>query len=240
MDESLEFLAWDSNFFGRSVGKIKIQTNSSVENLLNRAGEQKYELLYIYSPTAIEWPASCSFSLVDVGGQIKFSEDVSKYKPDDVQHNSKIIEFQGNGLTPELLEIAFLSGHLSRFRIDPSLPAGSFERLYETWLENSLKNRPRTSIYTYQNSGNIAGLISVEWHRSSCIIELLAVLQSYQGRGIGGQLIKHVKRASIMKGIQSVEVKTQLSNLNARALYCKNSFIEQDRSFLYHAHHLSE
>jgi dTDP-4-amino-4,6-dideoxy-D-galactose acyltransferase len=164
--------------------------------------------------------------------------DLHSFRFTKSQPSPEIVEYQRDKPTTELLDIAILSGQFSRFRIDPSLPIGSFERLYESWIAKTLESRPRDAIYTYQTDGRIAGLITVEWRSENCTIGLLAVLEKYQRRGIATKLIRHVRDVCMAKEVDSIEVKTQLSNTSARCLYLKNSFIEQDRSFLYHAHNI--
>lgn len=236
MLESIKLLAWDSQFFGKRVGQLDISTHMALDNLLQLADQQQYEIVYVYSPVAIEASSARQYSFLDVGGCIVFAQDLRSTRFTRSQPVPEIVEYQHDTLTTELIEIAFLSGHFSRFRIDPSLPMGSFERLYESWLANTLERRPKAAIYTYQTDGRIVGLITAEWCSSKCRIGLLAVLESYQKQGIATNLIRHVRDICIAKEVYSIEVKTQLSNTSAKCLYMKNSFAERDRSFLYHAH----
>ena len=237
MIDEIELLAWDSKFFKRRVGRLNLNEGMSLSKLLQLAHQKRYELLYIYSSAQIEKSPNTYCQFLDVGGHIAFSKDLpSCNEPEEIKSFSGIHEYRHDVVTPELLEIAFLSGHLSRFKTDPLLPAGGFECLYETWLTNTLRNRPKTSIYTYCSGGKVAGFITSELHGAKCSIDLLAVLQSYQGQGIATKLIKHLCDICRTKKIGSIEVKTQLSNRSARALYEKNSFSECQRSFLYHAH----
>jgi dTDP-4-amino-4,6-dideoxy-D-galactose acyltransferase len=238
MFEPIEFLAWDSEFFGRHVGRLNLKATTILEELFQSAHQQKYELLYVYSPIPITESLIGEYALLDVGGHITFAKNPSHHSLKKAMPVPEIFEYQRDILTPELLEIAFLSGHLSRFRIDPSLPADSFERLYEIWLANTLENRPRTSIYIHHFDERVTGLITSDLHTPNCNIGLLAVSQPYQGQGIATKLIKYVEAICTANEIASIEVKTQLSNKCARALYLKNSFAERERSFLYHAHHV--
>lgn len=236
MLEPIEFLAWDSEFLHRQVGRLILKAGMPLDELLQSAYQQRYELLYIYSPIPIKDRMVSKYALLDVGGHIKFARDLSSHGFEPIKPMPEIYEYQLDILTPELLEIAFLSGQLSRFKIDSSLPAGSFESLYVTWLANTLENRPRSSIYTYQTDDRVLGLITSELHESKCNIGLLAVSQSHQGQGIATKLIRYVQEICMTNNIASIEVKTQLTNKSARALYLKRSFSERERSFLYHAH----
>ena len=205
---------------------------------LQSAYQQGYDLLYIYSPCPIEGSSIGKYVLLDVGGHITFRKHLSNHRLVENKPGPEISEYQLDTLTQELLEIAFLSGHLSRFKIDTSLPVGSFERLYETWLANTLVKRPRSAIYTFHIGERIAGLITSDSIGFKCTIGLLAVLQSYQGKGVATGLILRTQDICIRNQVAAIEVKTQLSNKSAIALYLKNSFFEYERSFLYHAHNI--
>ena len=237
MINEIDFLAWDSKFFKRRVGRLNLELQMSLGNLLQSAHQQGYDLLYIYSSIPIENSSYSHYNLLDVGGHILFSKDLTGHDLERTGLSSDICEYQRDTLTPELLEIALLSGHLSRFKIDPFLPVGRFECLYETWMKNILINRPKSSIFTYYANGSVAGLITCEFHEAKCIIGLLAVSQLYQGQGIATKLIMYLQNICIAQNIASIEVKTQLSNTSARALYQKNLFIESQRSLIYHAHY---
>jgi dTDP-4-amino-4,6-dideoxy-D-galactose acyltransferase len=240
MFERIEHLAWDSEFLGRRVGRLNLTVAMPLEVSIELAARQGYELLYVYSPIPIKEVLIGKYVFLDVGGHVIFSWNSSGHSLEEVQYAPEICEYQLDYLTPELLEIAFLSGHLSRFKVDSLLPAGSYERLYETWLANTVANRPRAVIFAYHYDDRIAGIITAEWHGAKCSIGLLAVLQPYQGQGIGAKLIRHLQDVCIPNKAASVEVKTQLSNARAIAFYLKNSFAERERFFLYHAHNFGQ
>jgi dTDP-4-amino-4,6-dideoxy-D-galactose acyltransferase len=236
MHEAIEHLPWDSKFFGKRVGRLRLVESSGIEEPLREASRNGYEVLYVYSSDSIQNSLIGEFRFHDVGGQIRFTRHYSENRYREAVHAPEISEYCLGFITPELLRIALISGHLSRFKIDPMLPEGSFERLYETWLGKALERRPRSIVYTYMTDGILAGIITGEQHGSMFTIDLLAVLPSQQGRGIASMLIQRIQDLCYARAIHSIEVKTQLSNTGAIALYLRNDFTEHDRSFLYHAH----
>jgi ribosomal protein S18 acetylase RimI-like enzyme len=240
MPEQLKYLAWDSQFFDKKVGSLHVHTSKALVESLKYADLNRYELLYVFSPFAIGEPLIGKYFFCDAGGHIKYIKYLNSLSPKANIPIPEIIEYRQNSLARELLKLFFLSGHQSRFKIDASLPKNSFESLYETWLEKTIDNWPTTAIYLYHVDDEIAGLITAEWQTFKCTIGHLAVEPSHQGQGIATKLINHVQYVSMTREVKSIETKTQLSNLNARAFYLKNSFTEQDRSFLYHAHNLMQ
>jgi dTDP-4-amino-4,6-dideoxy-D-galactose acyltransferase len=244
MIDPFQKLEWDSQFFDKKVGKIHVPSIHSLHGILKTASHQKYDLLYIFSDVEISDQKISSFELLDVGGHIKFAKSLEKRldlnSPVLTDHGSHIYSYRAKELSHEIREIAYLSGHMSRFRIDPFLPSGSFEKLYELWLEKTLKSYPTAAIYVYQVKEKPVGLVSYDWVDGICSIGLLAVLPGFQGLGFGAALMRHVESLSIAKSIHSIQVKTQLCNEGARSLYGKKlEYDEVERSFLYHAHRLA-
>jgi dTDP-4-amino-4,6-dideoxy-D-galactose acyltransferase len=236
MANLIEFLAWDSNFFGRRVGKLNLHSAATLDNSIQAAYQQGYELLYVYSSFPIAYSSVGRYSLLDVGGHVTFVKSLSGHSPEEAMTVKEISQYLLEAPTPELLQLAFLSGHLSRFKIDTSLPPGSFESLYKAWLTNSLIYKQKSALYTYHCDEKLAGIITSEISGTKCTIGLLAVSDIFQGKGIATSLIAHIIRMCSQNLVSSVEVKTQLVNSSARALYLKNTFVERERSFLYHAH----
>lgn len=233
--ESLSYLEWDSNFFNKRVGRLLLHPQRRLEAELDAAKQQGYNLIYIYSEFELEPCRDDEFSLLDVGGQVKYvKKPIRSYNHGD--HNPCIVRYAQKEITPDVIELACLSGHLSRFRVDPLLPAGSFEKLYQTWIANTLDRAPMAAIDAYYVESGVVGIITSEWNKETCSIGLLAVRPSYQGLGIGTQLLKHVESLCAANSVSSIEVKTQLTNATAQAVYLKNSFLEAHRTFLYHAH----
>lgn len=240
MTNVVSFLKWDSKFFVKKVGSINIDLcRESIADVFKLADKHGYELLYVYSSNPIQESVLGNFSLIDVGGHITYDKKIIGNSLASGVYSSNIILYTKCEPTTHLLELAFLSGHLSRFKIDPLLSSSSFKTLYETWIRKSIQDKNCTDVYIYEIDGCSAGLVSAEWSESHCTIGLLAVLPACQGQGIASSLLRHVEQACMMKGIDTIEVKTQLSNINAQMLYLKNSFCERTRSFLYHGHRVA-
>ncbi|WP_353617954.1 GNAT family N-acetyltransferase [Synechococcus sp. CCY 0621] len=190
--------------------------------------------MYIYSGYELSGSSNDCFHLLDVGGQIEFDKTPLAH-PEDQETGRNISSYRSLPLSPAICHLAYTSGRLSRFRIDPHIPRTKYESLYATWVANTLQRHPFGSVFVYQMDGHPVGLITFEWDRSVCTIGLLAVLDSAQGRGIATKLIRHVESFCMRRRIGKLRVKTQLSNLSARSLYLKCGFVVRERSYLYHA-----
>lgn len=215
-----------------------LSSEDRLEAELGDAKEKGYDLVYIYSGCKIQQDGGGEFLLVDVGGQIEYIKTLTGV-PDHCKHNPSIIEYTDNRITPDIMELAYLSGHRSRFRVDSYLPTGSFEKLYETWIAKTIAQAPSARIYAFYREKRAVGMITAERYNDSCTIGLLAVHPSCRGLGIATKLIRQVESFCLANNICTLEVKTQLSNVMAQSLYLKNSFLEAHRTFIYHAHLLA-
>lgn len=229
------YLDWDTKFFGYKVGSLTLNAGSSLDAELQRANLEDYKLVYVYSDHEISPLIHDSYCLLDVGGQVSFCKrplpSLGELEPE-----SHISLYRSLPLSSRVCALLFLSGRLSRFRVDPRISSAQFEKLYETWLTNTLLRHPYGLVNTFQLDEDIVGLLSADWDASVCSVGILAVLEQAQGNGIATRMMKNIEQFCIQKGIQSLQVKTQLSNTAARSLYRRCGFVEQKRTLLYHAH----
>lgn len=235
MNDKVCFLEWDSNFFGKRVGRLILKTDRILTDELNEARKEGYSLVYVYSRNEINLDGSSEFLLHDVGGQVTFAKklNVSSF---DRDKSPCIFRYTEKKIKADILELALLSGHLSRFRVDPCLPRECFKNLYLAWVTSALGHGSLDTIHIYKKQEDVVGLVTASWDKDACIIGLLAVNSYYQGLGIGSQLLKHLECLCAEQNVLRLEVKTQLVNARAQSFYRKNSFNETCRTFLYHAH----
>lgn len=236
---AVHYLDWDSKFFGHKVGSLTLNAGSSLGATLQQANQENYKLIYVYSGCVISQLIHESYCLLDVGGQVSFCK-----KPlpplGELESESHISLYRRLPLSSRVCALLFLSGRLSRFSVDPRISSAQFEKLYETWLVKTMLRYPFGLVNTYQIDDDIVGLLSADWNGSVCSVGLLAVLEKAQGNGIATKLVRHIEQFCLQKGIRSLQVKTQLSNHGARALYLRCGFVEQKRTLLYHAHCTSD
>ena len=126
----IKHLKWDSDFFQLKIGSVLIPSNfkldtKSIKLLQKNKG---YDLLYLFTHQDNHHQI-----LVDMGACL-MDQKVTYTKPIIPISNlsSKAIAYQGE-LNTELLNLAYESGHESRFNTDPSLQH-NFKRLYRSWI----------------------------------------------------------------------------------------------------------
>ncbi len=220
----IERLSWDSDFFNYPVGRINIKDSIDIQEFIIEAKE--FELVYVMSQSAL--PVNPLFRLVD--RKLVFSKQL-----ENSHFDSEIIEFNAlNHNFSDLLELSYLSGKYSRFRLDTEFKENEFERLYRRWIENALSDS-HTKVLVHIEGESITGFVSVETRPNKAAkIGLIAVSENFQGRRIGSKLIQAACTLAFRNGKADLEVVTQAENQAAVNLYLKNGFSLISSTFIYH------
>lgn len=232
---NIQPLAWDSTFLGRKTGSTSIDTTAHLPRVLEEAALERYDLLYVNSPRELAYRDYAGFQGVDVGGQSTYTKQPNL---NGRFANTEATDNPGHAeeLCQEIRKLAYLAGSLSRFRLDPLLPEGTMERLYDIWLEKIQSQTPRGGIYIYRENKCITGILTCEWEGSHSRIQLLAVDNTHQRKGIGRKLVAHHEHQAAKRNTDRIIVKTQTGNTKACRFYESAGFIEEKRSYLYHFH----
>ena len=223
-------LQWDSDFFGLRIGRVDLQTKADAEQLLSRHKElkQQFDLLYIFDANAVGFAADGA-RLVD--------EKILYSKPCEPRKQfSEITFYQGTTPSADLYRLALVSGGYSRFKLDERLPKGSYERLYNRWIENACpKEGTNKQILLFKDEHDVArGMITVDHQGELGHIGLVAVDTDVQHQGIGGKIMSTVDGYLFERGIKTLEVPTQKTNTDACRWYEKNGFAVESITPIYH------
>lgn len=223
-------LQWDSDFFGLRIGRADILSTEDALFLAAQHEElkQQFDLLYVFDPNAIGFEAEGA-RLVD--------EKIVYSKPCEPRKQfSDVAFFQGATPSDDLYRLALVSGGYSRFKLDERLPKGSYERLYNRWIENACpREGTNKQILTFLDTNNIAkGMITIDYQSELGHIGLVAVNPDAQHQGIGGKIMSTLDGYLYSLGIKTLEVPTQKANTDACRWYEKNGFTIQSRTQIYH------
>lgn len=218
---------WDSDFFGFPIGQCffnEVNAEFNEEKFIQDS--LSYRLVYLFSSTSIY---SSLFKLVDE--KLVFKKKIEKRELVD----STVVFFDANlHSKSDLLNLVYLSGKYSRFNTDINFENSEFQKLYAKWINNSLQNVTNPQIIVKFIDGKLAGFISFSLNNQDAKIELIAVDEHFQGKGIGSELIKNVEFIAQCHFCQNLEVITQGLNSSAIHLYEKNNFICINKTYIYH------
>lgn len=223
-------LNWDSDFFGLRIGRVEIMTKEDGKVLSNQASTlcNEYDLLYVFAPHNLEFPASGA-TLVDEKVRYKKDRDIKGL------FNPQIILWDDvNGVTSNLKHLALESGCYSRFKLDKGFSPGSYERLYSRWIEQSVDHSIASEVFCYMVDGVPKGLITMNRNNEEGVIGLVAVHEENKNHGIGSEMMQHVFKYAEHKRLRSLSVATQLNNHPACKFYEKNGFMIESITDVWH------
>ncbi len=222
-------LDWDSDFFGLRIAKAVVSSEEDVVALSQQEMDLRnhFDLIYIFSEPVLGIPFN---NAVLVDRKAVFTiEHVREY-----EDCPAIVRWDSPEATDSLVSLALVSGKYSRFKTDSRLPAGSYERLYTRWIEQSVNKSIATDVFCYLIDGNPRGLITLDRRNEPSAIGLVAVDEDCQHQGIGTALIRQaVSYVHKHKGEQ-ISVATQLDNLPACRLYAKCGFSLESIKKIWH------
>ena len=226
----IRYLQWDSDFFGLRIGRATILSLEEAAELRAQQAElkQQFDLLYVFDENNVGFAAGGA-SLVDE--KVLYAKDCQPR-----QSFSSISLYPNSKPSDDLYRLALVSGLYSRFRLDSRFPIGSYERLYQRWIDSACPQAgTNKQILVYLDAdGECRGMITVDYQDSLAHIGLVAVDMHHQHQGKGTQIMSSLDHYLFSQGVKRIEVATQKQNRDACAWYEKNGFMIQSITNIYH------
>lgn len=232
----VKYLAWDSEFFKKSIYIIDINTDSDgttllgqiIEDLKDKHADGAYLIL---NKDHHGWRSQLKKrGIVCYDNKVVYGKEIKYLAQGPVQ--SGIQEYDGE-INDDLVKLSLEAGKYSRFRMDKHF-IDKFESLYTKWVENSLLRIIADTVLVYKNENRIEGLITGKVEGKMATIGLIATNPLMQRKGIGMQLLLAAELEFIRKGAIKVEVATQLGNKQACTFYEKCGYQAKSVTPIYH------
>ena len=235
---TVERLAWDSDFFGFTVGRLsgQVTAGDDLAQALTRGVADGIRLTYGHCKHGDEAAAAscllqggrrvdtkCTYVLLLAG----LSAPPAAPEPDRALASHPCDRRRVRSL-------AWKSAQYSRFRVDPDMPARAWRRLYTAWAHNSLNGQFADAVLVERRHGGVVGMVSVSVRQGRGSIGLLAVDTHHRGQGLGQRLLEAACRYCISAGCGTLEVVTQGDNLAACGLYERAGYALADAQAVFH------
>lgn len=226
------YLAWDSDFFGRRIGRILPPrlTADEMVRALDWAAAEGVEGLYLLADAShretIRLAEDHGFRFMDL--RVLFERATPGPAPAD----PAIRPWEARDL-PALRAIARVSYHDSRFYFDEQFPDALCDALYETWIEKSCHGYAEQVLVAEQD-GAAAGYITCHLRDGVGEIGLVGVAAVAQGHGLGRGLVLAALDWFARQGVARVTVVTQGRNIVAQRLYQRGGFAVRSVEIWYH------
>ena len=226
----------DTDYFGVKSAKVilrKACTSDHRQNELLRFLEN-FEFVAITNqandPCNNHWLGEKSKAfLTDIN--VQFRKKVSKTErlPSSIRIADKFPE------NLQILRIAENAFTVSRFLNDPYLPVEKAKHIYADITRNAFGTKGRFFV-TFHEKETIGGflLYSIEYDNTFSTIELIAIDQSFTGRGVGKSLIRAMEYYVFKEAVETIKVGTQLNNMSALSFYTSYGFSYSECNSIYH------
>jgi ribosomal protein S18 acetylase RimI-like enzyme len=234
----VEYLEWDSQFFGFNIGRINLKkdylTPKALDIALLEARNNHLKCLYLEIafglPEVVAYCSENKFSLVDLKTTLSKTLFIkkNKFRSENVTHTIK------DDYYPFLKEIVGEISRQSRYFYDPKFGIQNCLRLYEEWLRKSIYEKFCNDMIIYLEDQKPVGFITVRVKRGIPFIDLLGVSNGTQKKGIGICLIDEVERSMYKSGYKALKVITQGHNIKALRLYQRKKFKIESVNIFYH------
>jgi dTDP-4-amino-4,6-dideoxy-D-galactose acyltransferase len=221
-------LTWDSALFKRKIGEFipVSQEPAHIRDALKKAKKDGFKYLTYRTNSQdtmfIRLLETLGFYLTDIGVVLAIKTDIffqrNLQRDSKIRKSVKVATYDDLTTLRRLVKTLFLE---SRFYNDPFFTKGEADRLYEVWIENSVKGEvsdivycvPQTGFITCKKSGGNSGEIV-----------LIGIKKGLRGRGIGSALTEEAMRWFKKQRITRISVRTQLKNLSALNFYVNLGF----------------
>ena len=215
----IDYLEWDSKFFGLRIAKVQLCTQDD-NDLLTKMKEElrhDYDLIYLFVNGNTKISLNNAY-LVD--RKVIYSKEVNSSTTND----ESIISYNKDTVSTDLLQLALESGEYSRFKLDARFPQNSYEKLYTCWIEQSVSHKIASDVFCYMVEGRARGLLTLKVDNNNGEIGLVSTNHNYRGHGIASKLLEHANNYLYQLGGSKLSVATQFQNKPACHLYEKSGF----------------
>lgn len=228
-------LDWDSNAFGFAVARIEALSDpvAQLPQIRLALAEANVTLAYWEAPVRDEIyrRAATSNGGRLINSRVVFDIELGKRHP---PYSFEELNQPDKVQATILEKLALASGWSSRFALDREFPDTLFEKLYRTWLKNSLNRQIADAILILQDGGKINAMVTVSATAGHGQIGLFSVDEAARGNGLGKKLLNDALDWFAANGCSTATVVTQGENMPAMALYQSCGFVVGTHNDVFH------
>jgi GNAT superfamily N-acetyltransferase len=229
----IEKLDWDSDFFNIKIGQLNLINKEDLDLLILNV---EFDLVYVNSSFSLRELEKVAYS----GTKVVYKKELKSSEIDSYQ-TTAIINVDSDYFSKyekELSELAYLSGHQSRFYQDPLFKESDFKKLYDKWLENAL-NKTHDNVFLVYHDGLINKPVALLTGKVNKVdlntkVGLIAVHESQQGKGLGKKMLSAFEQIGKTSNCNNIIIPTQKENLGACRFYEASGYQSSQTQFIYH------
>lgn len=229
-----KLLEWDTDYFGVKSARVNLLGNvdeRGQEDILSFCKNYDFVTIVNFENRNENnlWVGEKTAAfLADVNVQfVKELHSLEKHSDDKTYVTNNL------PVNDQILNIARKSFRYSRFFNDPNLSERKSPNIYLHWTEGAFLQEGKYFVICVRES-NIAGYLLFSSEESYATVELIAVDEAHQGKGVGKALIKAMESFAYDKDINKIKVGTQVNNIPAVQFYSKMGFTYVNCGSIYH------
>lgn len=235
----LRHLEWDSSHFHFPIAAYRWKGElHEIEEIVRRARNERYALLYVYAPPDTKIPDSVRASCAHVfcSERIEFSKAITSAVPPHAFPEGRVLPVPWNiGDLPALHKLGVLAGTYSRFVRDQRFPRHLARELFELWAEASVSGKMAEIVFGLRlDDRQLEGFVTVLKEEQVGRIGLIAVDPGVSKKGFGRLLLAAAETWMYTSGLKEAHVTTQADNEIAKIFYRRNGYSESGRENIFH------
>ncbi len=133
-----------------------------------------------------------------------------------------------------IVALAERSFQKSRFHFDPKVDLKTAQSVNREWVRNYFLGKRGESMVIAANEGKPVGFIQILERDQVMIIDMIAVDDQFQGKGIAQSMIAFAEER--YKNFKLFRVGTQIANMSAVRLYEKMGYRLSQSMYVFHKH----
>jgi ribosomal protein S18 acetylase RimI-like enzyme len=204
----MEFLPWDSQFFGVTIGRAEVAEDRDLEAVIAAARESEVACLYVVVPgaetAAVEAAIRAGSILTALRLVLEHQGEASLIQASEVRRATVKDSAQIMGLSAKLAPF-------SRFAQDERFERERIEEMYRIWALNCLRDGE-----VFVGGAGHDGMLALARRAGPLTIDLVYVDDAARGTGLGRALLD---AAVATAGGHATSVVTDVRNLTAVRLY---------------------
>lgn len=209
---------WESDFFGRDIGKVEftnecqllLNDTEAFQLLQGKVASDQHEQMAFLQQQGFQF----------VEGEIDFCLPLASLPLTKNAEDSTACFQATERDLPELVALFGCAFPTSRFRL-PWFSMAENQVFYQTWITKAVRGEFDDICLILKEKEVIQGGISLRQVQQNVRVGLLAVAPSFQGQGIAQKLLQAAIVWAKQRNAQNMYIATQFSNLPAINLYQK-------------------
>lgn len=236
--ELVEFLEWDSDFFGKRIARANVTHLSPRSHIyLNDwCIKENIDCLYFLADSnhqeTITTLEHNMFHFVDIRLTLAQQARLHDIRVPDHIH----IRYAVDGDYDHLKTISKRAYVMSRFYTDEHFSEEDASRLYDIWLRNSIQTNYAETVMIADLYEKPVGYVTCHLNKpeGEGNIGLVGIAETARGNQIGQLLVNYAVNWFYSHNMPSVNVVTQGRNIAAQRLYQRCGFLTRSVELWYH------